>query len=71
MTTPYFLYERLPREVGTTYRQHAIIDYGKEAITRSEDALVQHGKDNFEALKQEATANRIQLICPFPAYVSN
>ena len=62
MTTPDFLYEGLPREVGTTYRQQAIMKYGQEAIDTSEkNALLRHGKDNFEALKQEASAIYTEL----------
>ena len=53
MTDPKKLYEGLPKEMGTTYRDEAISDYGKKAVDRSEESLMKMGKEGFENLKAE------------------
>ncbi|MEM7375352.1 MAG: MerR family transcriptional regulator [Bacteroidota bacterium] len=53
MSKPEDLYEGLPKEMGTTYRDAAIEEYGQKAIDRSEKALLGLGKDGFKQLKEE------------------
>ncbi|MFN8354240.1 MAG: MerR family transcriptional regulator [Spirosomataceae bacterium] len=54
--TPEELYKGLPKEMGTTYRQKAIEEYGQETIQRSENHLRSLGKAGFEQLKAEQKA---------------
>lgn len=54
MLRPEDLYEGLPKEVGTTYRQEAMNKYGKEAVEHSENELIKLGKEGFEQLKKES-----------------
>jgi DNA-binding transcriptional MerR regulator len=51
---PQDLYEGLPREVGSSYRDQAMEKYGKEEIERSEKHLLTMEKIGFERLKLEA-----------------
>lgn len=51
---PQDLYEGLPKEVGTSYRDQAMKKYGEEEVHRSEKHLTKMGKDGFEKLKLEA-----------------
>lgn len=53
MTNPEELYEGLPKEVGTTYRQEAIDAYGQDAIDTAEQSLVKRGKEGFKQLQAE------------------
>ena len=53
MSKPEELYEGLPKEMGTTLRQEAINEYGKEAIERSERELMKLGKEGFKQLQTE------------------
>lgn len=53
MTNPAQLYEGLPQEVGTTYRQKALDEYGQEAVEQSEKGLIKLGKEDFQKLKAE------------------
>ncbi len=54
MEKPEMLYEGLPKEVGTTYRQEAIKKYGKQAIDKSEKTLMALGKEGFKQLQKNA-----------------
>lgn len=51
MSGPEQLYEGLPKEFGTSYRQEAIDKYGKAKVRQSEEALLKQGKQGFEQLK--------------------
>ncbi|NJO01780.1 MAG: MerR family transcriptional regulator, partial [Bacteroidia bacterium] len=62
MSEPEMLYEGLPKEVGTIYRQEAIEKYGKETVEKSEKALLSLGKEGFEQLKKEAEQIAAQLF---------
>ncbi|MPR36854.1 MerR family transcriptional regulator [Salmonirosea aquatica] len=53
MTNPEQLYEGLPKEVGITYRQEAIDEYGQDAVDQSERALMKMTKEDLEKLKKE------------------
>lgn len=53
MTNPAQLYEGLPKEVGTTYRQKALDEYGQEAVEQSEKELMKLGKAGIQKLKVE------------------
>lgn len=65
MTDPEMLYEGLPKEMGTSYRQEAIDEYGEEVVSHAEQELMKLGKDgfkqlqaDFEQLNQELFATR-------------
>ena len=62
MTNPEELYEGMPKEMGTTYRQKAIDEYGEKAIKRSEESLLKLGKDGFARLKQAQQQNTVDLF---------
>ena len=51
MSKPEELYQGLPKEMGTTHRQTAIDEYGQEAVTQSEQALLALGKEGIAQLK--------------------
>lgn len=53
MSKPEKLYEGLPKEMGTTYRDQAIDKYGKDVVERSEKALLKRGKAGIKQLKEE------------------
>ena len=53
MSKPEELYEGLPKEVGTTYRDGAIEEYGKEAVEQSEKELLKLGKEGFKQLQKD------------------
>ena len=53
MSKPEELYEGLPKEVGTTYRQGAIDKYGKKTVEHAEKELVKLGKEGFKKLQEE------------------
>ncbi|WP_229308452.1 MerR family transcriptional regulator [Jiulongibacter sediminis] len=55
---PEELYEGLPKE----YREQAIENWGKTEIERSEKALMELGKRDFEALKERQKANAAELF---------
>jgi DNA-binding transcriptional MerR regulator len=54
MLKPEELYEGLPKEVGTVYRDEAIKKYGKEEVGRAEQSLIKMGKEGFAKLQVEA-----------------
>ncbi len=62
MSKPEMLYEGLPKEVGTTYRQQAMEKYGTDAVENGEKALVGLGKEGFEKLKTELVAISKELV---------
>lgn len=51
MDKPEMLYEGLPKEMGTTYRQAAIKAYGEEKIVHAEQELMKLGKEGFKQLR--------------------
>ena len=53
MSKPEMLYEGLPKEMGTTYRQEAMAEYGTDAVEHAEKELLKLGKGGFEQLKQD------------------
>ena len=53
MKNPKELYEGLPKEVGTTYRDAAIAEYGKEMVEHAEQELMKLGKEGFKQLQAE------------------
>lgn len=53
MKDPGRLYEGLPNEFGTEYRQKIVDDYGQDTLQKSETALMQLGKEGFHALKDD------------------
>ena len=53
MSKPETLYEGLPKEFGTTYREEVRQSYGEDALANSESALQNLGKKGVEALKKE------------------
>ena len=53
MSKPEELYEGLPKEMGTTYRDGAIEEYGKEAVEQSEKELLKLGKEGFKQLQKD------------------
>ncbi|MEM6768844.1 MAG: MerR family transcriptional regulator, partial [Bacteroidota bacterium] len=62
MKDPKKLYEGLPKEFGTTYREEAIDKWGKEAIEQAEEALLTLSKEDFQGLKQELEAVTASLF---------
>ena len=62
MSKPEELYEGLPKEVGTTYRDGAIEEYGKKAVEQSEEALLKLGKDGFKQLQKDFEAVNSSLF---------
>ncbi|MEM6630168.1 MAG: MerR family transcriptional regulator [Bacteroidota bacterium] len=52
MTNPEELYKGLPKEMGTTYRDAAIEEYGDE-VEHAEQELLKLGKEGFEQLKRD------------------
>lgn len=58
------LYEGMPREQAAVLRREAIDNWGEEAIRRSENALLEMGKDRFEQLKadQQDIAQRLRVL---------
>lgn len=54
ITHPEMLYEGLPREVGTTYREEARKKYGKASVEQAEKELMSLGKAGFERLQRES-----------------
>ena len=53
MSKPEKLYEGLPKEMGTTYRQEAMKKYGKDRIKTAEESLLKLDKESFNKLKEE------------------
>lgn len=53
MLTPEELYEGLPKEALTKWRRQAAKAYGQEAVERSEQALRNMSKADFQSLKNE------------------
>lgn len=62
MLKPEALYAGLPKEVGTTYRNQAMKEYGTDTVKRSENFLSKMGKEGFEKLKEEAREISEQLF---------
>lgn len=54
MIDPKMLYDGLPKEFATTYRDAAMEEYGEDVVLRSETELSKLGKQGFESLKLEA-----------------
>lgn len=59
---PKKLYEGLPKEMGTTIRQEAIEKYGLEAITKSEQELLQLGEADYVRLKEKLEKITLELF---------
>ncbi|MEM6317208.1 MAG: MerR family transcriptional regulator [Bacteroidota bacterium] len=53
MKNPADLYRGLSKEMGTTYRQEAIDEWGKTTVEQSEKDLLKLGKAGFDSLKKE------------------
>ncbi|MEL6192452.1 MAG: MerR family transcriptional regulator [Bacteroidota bacterium] len=53
MKDPKKLYEGLPKEFGTTYRDEAIDKWGKETIVHAEQELLKLRQEDFRKLKEE------------------
>jgi len=69
MTDPQELYKGLPKEMGTTYRQEAIDEYGKKAVEHSEKELLKLGKEGFKQLQkdlEQVTAELFELQSESP-----
>ncbi|MHA4842947.1 MerR family transcriptional regulator [Flavitalea antarctica] len=62
MTDPKILYEGLPKEFATTYRNNAMDEYGEHVVLRSESALLKLGKQGLESLKAEAERVTTELF---------
>lgn len=62
MLKPEELYAGLPKEVGTTYRDQAVNEYGAVSVKRAESFLSEIGKEGFERLKAEAHEISEQLF---------
>ncbi|MEQ9439151.1 MAG: MerR family transcriptional regulator [Cyclobacteriaceae bacterium] len=62
MEKPEDLYQGLPKEFGTTYRDEAIEEYGAESVEKSESYLLSQGKEGFEKLKQAQQENSQKLF---------
>ncbi|MEL6627104.1 MAG: MerR family transcriptional regulator [Bacteroidota bacterium] len=62
MKDPEELYEGLPKEVGSTYRDEAIKEYGQEMVEQAEKDLVKLGKDGFKKLQAAFDALNEELF---------
>jgi hypothetical protein len=62
MLKPEELYEGLPKEIGTTYRDEAMKKYGSEKIYHAEKSLSKMNKEDFEKLKSDAKAVSAELF---------
>ncbi len=62
MNKPEMLYEGLPKEMGTTYREAAIKTYGKEKIWHAEQELMKLGKEGFKQLRAKWKAINDELF---------
>lgn len=70
MLTPEELYEGLPKEALTRWRKEAAKAYGQEAVERSEQALRNMSKADFQSLKneqQEIMSALLKLVNEAPA----
>lgn len=56
------LYEGLPKETASEYRQQAIDEWGAEVVYRSERSLRNMDKRDFEALKEESKTVSTHLM---------
>lgn len=62
MKNPEELYEGLPREVGTTYRQEAVEEYGQQMVDTAEASLMKRGKEGFKQLQVDFEQLNKQLF---------